>query len=179
MVMKTQKSTDARLIVITGSFGSGKSEFALNLVMQLPTSPPRVLVDLDLVNAYFRSREAYEVLENNSIKLISPLKEIAFSDLPIAGPGVREMISNLDYQVVLDVGGDDIGAIPLGSYRQEIHNTPHAFLLVVNPFRPFTSSKSSIIMLRGFLSQSENAGLPESSERPLLLAAFLLSSLPS
>lgn len=146
--MESQKSSSAKLIVITGGFGSGKSEFAINLALQLPDQPPRVLVDLDLVNTYFRSREACEVLEENNIKLICPSQQIAFSDLPIAGPGIREIISNLDYQVIIDVGGDDIGAIPLGSYQQGIAHTPHVFLLVVNPFRPFTSTKAGIIKMK-------------------------------
>ena len=55
---------DKRVTIITGHYGSGKTEFAVNYAMQLSKTSPKVtLGDLDIVNVYFRSREKKQQLE--------------------------------------------------------------------------------------------------------------------
>lgn len=139
-----------KINIIIGGFGSGKSEYAINLALSLAEDNPNItLVDLDLVNAYFRSREAVDLLTKHNIKAIVPTGEIAFSDLPIAGPGVRELItSNLEGAAIFDVGGDDMGAIALSAYRQELNRAEKNVLMVINPFRPFTADLEQITIMK-------------------------------
>lgn len=140
-----------RVVVIVGGFGSGKSEYAINLALEKaqPESSQQVtLVDLDLVNAYFRSREMAGLLESRGIKAVIPREDIRFSDLPIAGPGVGALIKSPDYNIILDVGGDDMGATALGTYREEISNAEHHILMIVNPFRPFTRDVDGIMAMK-------------------------------
>src|SRR5665647_410816 len=138
--MAMQNTSSHRVLVIVGGFGSGKSEYAINLALQTAgdNNLRTALVDLDLVNAYFRSREAKSLLEASGIKAVVPPENIMFSDLPIAGPGIGALIKDTSYRVILDVGGNDMGATALGTYRQEIQTSDSSLYMVVNPFRPGT-----------------------------------------
>ncbi|QGT98725.1 hypothetical protein SYNTR_0132 [Candidatus Syntrophocurvum alkaliphilum] len=135
-----------RAIIITGGFGSGKSEYAINLALESASIDDlqTTIVDLDLVNAYFRSREAKDLLAKHGVNALVPSDDVFFSDLPIAGPGVRETIKNTDNRLILDVGGDDMGATALASYCEDISRIEHLMLMVVNPFRPFTKDIKGI-----------------------------------
>lgn len=169
-----------KVVIIIGGFGSGKSEYAINLALDSVSNNKlkTALVDLDLVNAYFRSREAQQFLEKNGIKMIVPPDNIRFSDLPISGPGISELIRNNKHQVIVDVGGDDMGATALGTYREDILKSKASILMVVNPFRPFTRTVEQIeqmkvdieyssgISVNGFIS-NPNIGSGTSLEQVL------------
>jgi hypothetical protein len=77
-----------------------------------------------------------------------------FSDLPIAGPGIAALIKDPSYRVILDVGGNDMGATALGTYRQEIQTNDSSLYMVVNPFRPFTNSIDNIIEMKSDIEYS-------------------------
>jgi hypothetical protein len=145
-----QQNNSPRVLIILGGFGSGKSEYAINLALQTAASSNlrSTLVDLDLVNAYFRSREVRALLESHSIEAVVPPDNIMFSDLPIAGPGIGALIKDTSCRVILDVGGDDIGANALGTYREEILSSNASLYMVVNPFRPFTNTMDNIIRMK-------------------------------
>ncbi|MBC7074949.1 MAG: hypothetical protein H5T98_02510 [Syntrophomonadaceae bacterium] len=139
-----------RLIIVTGGFGSGKTEYSINLALSLAVQKKEnpVLVDFDLVNAYFRSREAKLFLENQGIKTVVPPHEVIHSDLPVAGPGIRDLILNKYRRVIVDAGGNETGATPLRSYCREIRKAEHSSLMLVNPFRPFTRSVKEIRQMK-------------------------------
>jgi len=141
-----------RVIVIVGSFGSGKSELAINLALHLAASGredrPVCLVDLDLVNAYFRTREVRQFLEENGIQPVVPQGDVLYSDLPISGPGVINLLKDSSRRVILDVGGDEMGAVALAGMSDIIRELDHRVLMVVNPYRPFTRDVRSIIEMR-------------------------------
>ncbi len=133
-----------RVVVLTGGFGSGKSEIAINLALDLAARKQTALVDLDIANPYFRSREARHFLAEQGIKPVVPREEWLDADLPILSPGVRSLLLDSAWTVVLDVGGDEIGAIALGGFQAVFQAIEHQMLMVVNPFRPFTRDVESI-----------------------------------
>ncbi|MGI6128592.1 MAG: hypothetical protein ACOYEO_00685 [bacterium] len=128
-----------RIVIFVGAFGSGKTEIALNYGRLLASRDKKVaIVDLDIVSPYFRSRDVIKQLRNQSIEVIAPSGELAQADLPIIVPRVQGAIAQPDLHVVLDVGGDDIGATALGRFSDQLKSLPHELLLVVNTCRPFT-----------------------------------------
>ncbi len=126
-----------RVVALAGPFGSGKTEIAINLASALAASGARVsLADLDVVNPYFRSREAREVLERRGVRLFAPPPEMGFADLPVLAPGVAALISGED-PAILDVGGDAPGARVIGVFSCILRNVSHDVLFVVNASRPY------------------------------------------
>jgi len=129
------------IYIITGHYGSGKTEFAINFAMGLKNP---TIVDLDIVNPYFRTKDAEEILENNNIKLISTQFANTNIDMPTVPPEIYGALLS-DYDVVIDVGGDDDGAVALGQYYNYFKNKPYEMIFVVNTKRPLTSTCEDII----------------------------------
>ena len=133
------------VIVIVGGYGSGKSEVSINLARHLVQNrisddKPVAIADLDIVNPYFRSREASAELEKLGINAISPTGDQFFSELPIILPEIKSCIKESKGYVILDVGGDDVGARVLSSLEDAFEADTYEMLLVLNTNRPFTSS---------------------------------------
>jgi hypothetical protein len=127
------------IIIFSGTFGSGKSEVAVNTAFYAADKFPRVaIVDLDVVNPYFRCRESREALEAKGIEVIAPGGEFSQADLPIVLPQIRGRIMQFDGLLILDVGGDDIGARALGSLNDAISKKSYEYLMVLNERRPYT-----------------------------------------
>ena len=134
-----------RIKIFVGSFGSGKTEIAINYSIYCRKSYTKVaIVDLDIVNPYFRTREAKDTLNFKDIKVIAPEGEMAYADLPLISPEIKGLIQNPYYCLILDVGGDDAGAVVLGNFRYFIKDLDYEMLLVVNSYRPFTQSAPQI-----------------------------------
>ncbi|MFH1687003.1 MAG: cobalamin biosynthesis protein CbiA [bacterium] len=134
-------SFQQKIIIIVGGYGSGKSEIAVNLSCYLAESEtePVTIADLDIVNPYFRSREAFEMLARLGIRSIIPPGEQRYSELPIILPEIRGSIEHCQGWLVLDVGGDDVGARVLSSLSDAFEAGAYEMLLVLNANRPFTS----------------------------------------
>lgn len=149
-----------KVIIIVGGFGSGKSEFAINLALGLSRlSKFRVaLADFDIVNPYFRTREAHEFLQSKGIQPLVPPGELRWADLPVV-PGVQDMIRDPKWQVVLDVGGDDMGASVLGTIAESIMTTDYSMMMVVNPYRPFTSTIDEIVNMGSAIQEASRLQL--------------------
>lgn len=131
---------EVSLVVIVGGFGSGKSEVSVNLARHLSTLPgnPVAIADLDIINPYFRSREAAATLDKLGIRSLVPAGAQRYADLPIIVPEIKTAIERRQYRLVLDVGGDDLGARVLSSLADAFHTAPFELLLVHNARRPFT-----------------------------------------
>jgi len=128
-----------QLTVLVGNFGSGKTETALHYAIALAESGEQVkLVDLDIVNAYFRSREARQYAASRGVEVVAPVEEYELADLPILLKQVSGAIGAGVGKVVLDVGGDDLGARVLGGFAHLLGDA--AVLQVLNQRRPFTDS---------------------------------------
>lgn len=115
-------NNDRRIRIITGHYGSGKSEFSLNYVLKLrELSDKKVaLADLDVINMYFRTREKKEELESKGIKVISSNVDSPSVDVPAISGEVSVPLTHEDYDYVIDLGGDKIGAKVMGSFAHWI-----------------------------------------------------------
>ena len=139
--MKTQK----QLSLFAGGFGSGKTEVALNYAINLHQKGfPVTVVDLDILNHYFRAGAVKKNLEKMGISMICPREELAYADLPALSPGIYGVLQGGKGYGVLDMGGDDLGAIALSRFRENIPEDGHRFFLVVNPYRPMTADVEGI-----------------------------------
>jgi hypothetical protein len=133
------------IIIYVGSFGSGKTEIAINhSLKELQNKNKAVIVDLDIVNPYFRSREIREELKELGIKVIAPPGKFAMADIPLISPEIKGAIQDSGRILILDVGGDDIGARSLASFYPILKNTNYQMNLVINPYRPFTKNYEEI-----------------------------------
>ena len=130
--------------VLIGNYGSGKSELALNFAMQAAARGDRTeLLDLDMVNTYFRLTERGKLVEQKEIRLVSP--NFACSGIEtLSLPAEVSSAFVLDWDtVIFDVGGDDVGATALGRYHQDfVDLAPGALevLNVVNIRRPLAGT---------------------------------------
>ncbi|MEA2022066.1 MAG: hypothetical protein U9N08_06300 [Candidatus Caldatribacteriota bacterium] len=134
-----------RINIFVGGFGSGKTEIAINYSIDCKKRFQQVaIVDLDIVNPYFRSREVKEILKLQGVKMVSPEGKLTYSDVPIISPEIKGLIQNQDFRLILDVGGDDVGSVVLGNFRNFIKDFDYEMFLVVNIFRPFSRDVSQI-----------------------------------
>ena len=139
------------IIVIVGGFGSGKSEIAVNLARFLKKAGdvPVAIADLDIVNPYFRSREAATALAALGVKSIVPEGAYATADLPIILPEIKTAIQRAEGKLILDVGGDDTGARVLSSLADAFVPGGYDMLFTLNAFRPFTADLEGALKIMG------------------------------
>ena len=137
------------IVVVVGNYGSGKTEVCINLAVHRKLGGIDVRVaDLDLVNPYFRTREARGSLSELGIEVVLPAEEYLQADLPILSPRIAGMIRRPSQLVLLDVGGDDVGATVLATLADELKGKPLRVLQVVNPLRPFTETVEGCLKVR-------------------------------
>lgn len=145
--------------LIVGGYGSGKSEVAVNLARVLAEKRKAdgkkiVIVDLDIVNPYFRSREANQILEQLGVEAINPKGASFHADLPIIVPQVKGVVQNNQGTVILDVGGDDVGARVLSSFHSAFGLDNYDMFLVLNANRPFSSDVEKALKLMNEIETS-------------------------
>ncbi len=133
---------DKRIRIIIGHYGSGKTEFAVNYAMKLADKVKKIAIaDLDVVNPYFRSREKQELMETKGIKVISNSLGINVGvDVPAISAEVLGPIQDESYDVVLDVGGDSVGARALARYHTYFTEGAYDMFCVLNAYRPGTQN---------------------------------------
>ncbi|MBU1341455.1 MAG: cobalamin biosynthesis protein CbiA [Proteobacteria bacterium] len=137
------------IVIICGNYGSGKTETAVNLAAARKKDGIDVkIADLDLVNPYFRTREARVYLENLGIKVVLPDKQYMHADLPILAPAVAGMIRQPSELTILDAGGDDVGVTVLAALEDHLSKKTVHMLQVINPFRPFTETVQGCIKIK-------------------------------
>jgi len=129
-----------RIILLSGHYGSGKTNIAVNLAFMLKKQRERVTIaDVDIVNPYFRTSDSRRELEENDIRLIC--SEFAGSnvDLPALPAEIYAVTDDPNQTAIIDVGGDDRGALALGRIRDGIlKENDYEMLFVINRFRPLT-----------------------------------------
>ena len=148
---------ERRLVIIIGAYGSGKSEISVNLAMRMRKEDPEgkvLLADLDIVNPFYRSADAGKVLEQNDIRLISPMYANSNVDAPVLSGEVYVIFDDDRYRGVFDIGGEDMGATILGSMRSRLEKTDAGLLMAVNTRRPFTSTPDEIIVMASELQEA-------------------------
>jgi hypothetical protein len=139
------------IVIIVGNYGSGKTEVAINLAADQRGEGIRVRVaDLDLVNPYFRTREARRALENLGIEVVLPPDGWLQADLPILSPQVSGLIRQPGDLAILDAGGDAVGVTVLAALGDAFKAGESSLnmLQVVNPFRPNTDTVQGCLSMR-------------------------------
>ncbi len=140
--------------VITGHYGVGKTNLALNVALDAASSGLDVtLVDLDVVNPYFRASEYRTVLEENGVKLVAPAFAEAGTnlDVPALTGSIRPAIDSAYSDetgtrcTIIDAGGDDVGATALGRFADAIKAGPYQMWYVVNGYRNLTPHAADAI----------------------------------
>lgn len=134
-----------RLNIFTGNLGSGKTEVAANFALMLKEmGHETAIVDLDVVNPYFRTRLISDDLGRRGLRVISPGGRMAWADSPSFSPAIRGLIEDDATYGVFDVGGDDVGATALGGYSEFLAGRDYHLYFVVNPYRPYTRDVEGI-----------------------------------
>lgn len=138
---------DKRIRIITGHYGSGKSEFSMNYVTKLRelVDTKVAISDLDVVNVYFRTREKRDFLQSKGILPIDSSVQATALDLPAVSAQVTAPIIDSLYNYVIDVGGDDIGARVLGRFSHLIKEDDYDMFCVVNANREDTQTAEDVI----------------------------------
>jgi len=143
------------IVIIVGNYGSGKTEVTVNLALARKRDGIDVRVaDLDLVNPYFRTREARVALAHQGIELVLPPEKYLHADLPILSPAVAGLIRRPSRLTLLDVGGDGVGATVLSALAEPLAEKPVRMLQVVNPFRPFTDTIQGCLNIRSEIEKA-------------------------
>ena len=130
------------LTIILGHYGCGKTNLSLNLALDIARRGNKVTVaDLDVVNPYFRTGDYREMLEKEGIKVVAPIFVSTNLDNPSLPAAMEDIFQPKDEYVVVDVGGDDAGAVALGRYARKINEYKDKDIFyVVNKFRSLTST---------------------------------------
>lgn len=136
-----------RITLLSGHYGSGKTNIAVNLARRLRASRENVAIaDIDIVNPYFRTKDSQAELERAGIRLISSPYAGSNVDLPALPDEVYAITDDQSVTAVVDVGGDDRGALALGRWRDAIlHEGDYEMLFVINRFRPLTATPEDTI----------------------------------
>lgn len=135
-----------RILIITGHFGSGKTEMSINLGLQLAEQGEQVtIVDLDIINTYFRIRDKDTFLEEHGIKALYTATKAKTLDIPALDPAIDAAIASGHGRVIIDVGGNPSGARALARYYPTLEETGYEQIFVINSNRPETKTPEQVI----------------------------------
>ena len=143
------------IAIIVGDYGSGKTEVSISLALERKRAGVDVRVaDLDLVNPYFRTREARQQLRSRGIDLVLPPPAYLHADLPILSPAIAGLLRSPSPLTILDVGGDDVGAVVLGALTDALEGRNVQMLQVVNPLRPQTGTVDGCVRMKAAIESA-------------------------
>ena len=136
-----------RVLLLCGHYGSGKTNIAVNLAQATKREYPTVtLADLDIVNPYFRSKDSASELEEAGIRLICSNFANSNVDVPALPPDLYALTDDRRMRAIIDVGGDDRGALVLGRLAPAIlEENDYEMLMVINRYRPLTRDAASTL----------------------------------
>ncbi len=167
-----QYISQSSVVVVCGHYGVGKTNFSLNLAFDAQVRGCDVtLADLDVVNPFFRSSDFRKELEAKGMQIIAPV----FAGTNVDGPSISGAVvpavnlarqsskscdanrehgasaSSEDHAAVkpklliIDAGGDDVGATALGRFADSVASGPYEMLYVVNHSRNLTQDASEAV----------------------------------
>lgn len=126
----------ASRVIVCGHYGAGKTNLTVNLALTAARAGEEVtVVDLDVVNPYFRTADFQTLFRENGVRLIAPVYANTNLDIPVLPPTVGTVIRSGQGRVLLDVGGDDDGAVALGGFSALLTEAGYSMLYVVNSRR--------------------------------------------
>ena len=140
----------SKITVICGHYGCGKTNLALNLAVESAKRGRRsVIVDMDIVNPYFRSSDYSAFLKKHGVELIAPVFANTTLDTPVLPPEIYSVFSMEDADIFIDAGGDDVGATALGRLSRNFEEVEYEMLYVVNRYRILsTKPEETLALLR-------------------------------
>ena len=171
-----------RVTLFCGHYGSGKTNVALNYALRLKQDGGDVTVaDLDIVNPYFRTKDSRQDLEEAGIRLICSEYANTNVDIPALPSDLYSITDDKSHHVVIDVGGDDRGALALGRIAPAIlEENSYEMLLVINRFRPLTPDAPSTVEVMREIEQAggirftglvNNSNLGEATDEDTILSS--------
>lgn len=139
-----------RLTLFCGHYGSGKTNIAVNTALKLHSERENVvLADLDIVNPYFRAKDSVEALEKKGVRLICSPYANSNVDFPALPQEMYSLTDDKTINAVLDIGGDERGALALGRISGAIiAENSYNMLLVINKYRPLTPDAQSVLEVK-------------------------------
>ncbi|MDY3868233.1 MAG: hypothetical protein SOZ52_02530 [Pyramidobacter sp.] len=144
-----KKHSWPKAIAVTGALGSGKTEWVLNLALGLKAAQERVTIaDVDIINPYFCIRQVVSALEDKGFKVLTAPGQTKWADMPLVTAEIDWALSAPESKLLMDIGGDAEGALALKQYQKRIIQAGYLLILVVNAFRPQTSSVAGIDLMR-------------------------------
>lgn len=146
-----------RITMLCGHYGSGKTNIALNMAYRLKETKEKVAIaDLDIVNPYFRTKDSEAELKEKGIRLIASEYAGTNVDIPALPQDMYSLTDDKNVYAVIDVGGDDRGALALGRIMPSIKaEDNYEIFLVINKYRPLTPDVESTLEV---MAEIETAG---------------------
>ncbi|MCL2062141.1 MAG: hypothetical protein FWH03_05935 [Firmicutes bacterium] len=132
-----------RITIICGHYGSGKSTVAVAHALRLAKQQQQrvVLADLDIVNPYFRSADHADQLKAGGVEVICSAYANSNLDFPALPREIYTIVNDRTARFVLDIGGDERGALVLGRLSKAIkEENNYEMLAVINMYRPLTQT---------------------------------------
>ena len=139
-----------RVALFSGHYGSGKTNLAVNYALHLARQGVKTLIaDLDIVNPYFRTRDSQRELDEAGVRIIVSPYANSNVDVPALPDEMYAIVDDKSYHCVIDVGGDDRGALALGRLAPALNEeNDYEMFLVVNFFRPLTQTPANVIEVK-------------------------------
>ncbi|MBQ7994465.1 MAG: hypothetical protein IJ252_15715 [Solobacterium sp.] len=146
-----------RITLLAGHYGSGKTNIAVNMALELKKLHENTAIaDLDIVNPYFRTLDSKNELEAAGIRLIVSPYANSSLDIPALPQDMYAIVDDGSMYSIIDVGGDDRGALALGRLSRMISDeNNYDMFLVINRYRPLTPDAQSV---QEVLQEIEEAG---------------------
>lgn len=145
-----------RVTIFAGHYGSGKTNIAVNYAVEMSNVKENVVIaDLDIVNPYFRTKDSEKMLKERGIRLISSPYANSNVDTPALPAEAYTVVHDKSVNAVIDVGGDDRGALALGRYTEEIQEQGnYEMLFVINKYRYLTADPESTVEVMREIEQA-------------------------
>ena len=145
-----------RVSIFAGHYGSGKTNIAVNYALSIAEKGEKVsIADLDIVNPYFRTKDSAQVLEKNGIRLISSEYANTNVDTPALPSEIYSVFEDNSVYGVIDVGGDDRGALALGRYvPMLIQENNYEMFFVINKYRYLSSTPEETVEIMQEIEQA-------------------------
>lgn len=147
-----------KITIVTGHYGTGKTNYSVNLALEAArTGEPVTIVDLDIVNPYFRTADFGSLFAEHGVTMITPDYANSNVDIPVLNFDLERIASDPGYLIV-DVGGDDAGATALGRYAEAFaqYGEQLDMLYVINCYRYLTSTPQEALEMLYEIEQASH-----------------------
>ncbi len=136
-----------RVTLFAGHYGSGKTNIAVNWAKNLKAQGKSVtIVDLDIVNPYFRTKDSQKDFDELGIKLVCSEFANTNLDIPALPKEIYGAIADKNSYLIMDIGGDDVGAVAMGRYTPLVlEEDNYEMIYVANCYRPLTRTATDTL----------------------------------